>query len=157
MLEMEEVEELSWCINSSVISMDSLSSIEGLEFTDWPVSDVALTPSDTKLSRRYAVVEAASSSCDEDGNRPGASARFPGELRRVQTSSGVACPFYSVFNLAMGLSDAGDDWYINLNIEGGAIYSWRSDCTMKRMIMLSADNWCYDAHFTQLALKSLGS
>ena len=57
----------------------------------------------------------------------------------------------------MGFSDAGDDWDINLNIKVGAIYSWRSACTMKRMITLSADNWCYNAHCTQLALNSLGS
>ena len=61
MLDMEELEGLSWCINASVISMDGLSSIEGLEFTDWPVSDAASTPSDSKLSLRCAVVEAASS------------------------------------------------------------------------------------------------
>ena len=122
--------------------MDGLSSIEGLEFTDWPVSDAASTPSDSKLSRRCAVIEAASSSCDEDGDRPGASTILPGKLRRVRTSSVVACPCSSVVNLAMELSDAGDDWDINFNIEGGAIYSWRSACTMKRMITLSADNWC---------------
>ena len=80
MLDMEEVEELSWCINASIILMDGISLIEGLKFTDWPVSDAASTPSDTKLSRRCAVVEAASSSCDEDGDRPGASAILPGEL-----------------------------------------------------------------------------
>ena len=137
--------------------MGGLSSIEGIEFTDWPVSDAASTPSDSKLSRRCAVVEAASSSFDEDGYRPGDSVRLPGELRRVQTSSGVACPCSSVVNMAMGSSDAGDDWDNNLNIEGGAIYYCRSACTMKRMITLSADNWCYDAHCTQLVLKSLGS
>ena len=79
------MEELFWCINASIILMDGLSSIEGLEFTDWPVSDAASTPSDTKLSRCCAVVEAASSSCDEDGYRPGASARLLGELHRVRT------------------------------------------------------------------------
>ena len=126
MLDMEEVEELYWCINASIISMDGLSSIEGLEFTDWPVSDTASTPSDTKLIRRCAVVEAASSSCDEDGDHPGASARLPGELRSIRTPSGVACPCSSVVNLAMGLSHSGDDWDINLNIEGGAIYFYRS-------------------------------
>ena len=68
--------------------------------------------------------------------------RFPGDLRRVQTSSGVACPCSSVENLAMVFSDSGDDWDNNFNIEGGAIYSRRSACMMKRMIMLSADNWC---------------
>ena len=136
------MEELYWCINASVISMDCLSSIEGLEFTDWTVSDAALTPLDSKLSRRCDVTEAASSSCDEYGDRPGASAIFPGELRRVRTLSGVDCPCSSVANLAMGSSDAGDDWDINFNIEGGAIYSRRSACMMKRMIMLSADNWC---------------
>ena len=103
--------------------MGGLSSIEGLEFTDWPVSDVASTPSDTKLSRRGANVEADSSSCDEDGDRTGASVRFPGELHRVRTLSGVACPCSSFVNLVMGSSDAGDDCAINLNIEGGAIYS----------------------------------
>ena len=86
------MEEFSWCINASIISMDGLSSIEGLEFTDWPVSDAALTLSDTELSCRCDVVEAASSSCDEDGYCTGDSARLPGELCRVQTSSGVACP-----------------------------------------------------------------
>ena len=91
MVEMEDVGELSWCINASVISMYGLSSIEGLEFNDRPVSDAASTQSDTKLSRHCAVVEAASSSCDEDGDRPGASARFPGEFLCVRTSSGVAC------------------------------------------------------------------
>ena len=126
MLDMEEVEELSWCINASVISMDGLSSIEGIEFTDWPVSDAALAPSDTKLSHRGAIVEASSSSCDENGDRPGASVILPGELRRVRTLSGVACPCSSVVNMVMGSSDAGYDWDINLNIEGGAIYSWRS-------------------------------
>ena len=136
---MEEVEELSWCINASIILMYGLSLIEGLEFTDWPVSDAALTPSNTKLSRCCAVVEAASSSCDEDGDRPGASARLPGELRHVRTSSGMACPCSSVVNLEMGLPDAGDDWDINLNIKGGAIYSCRSAYTTKRMITLSAD------------------
>ena len=79
------------------------------------------------------------------------------ELRHVRTSSGVACPCSSDVNLEMGLSDAGDDWDINLNIEGGAIYFWRSVCTMQRMITLSADNWCYNAPCTQLALKSMGS
>ena len=117
------MEELFWCINDSIISMDGLSSIEGLEFTDWPASDAALTPSDTKLSRRCAVVAAASSSCDEYGDRYGASERLPGEFRRMQTPSGVACPCSSVVNMAMGSSDSGDDWDINLNIEGGAIYS----------------------------------
>ena len=63
---MEEVEEFSWCINASIISMDGLSLIEGLEFTDWLVSDATSTPSDTKLIRRCAAVEAAYSSCDED-------------------------------------------------------------------------------------------
>ena len=83
MLKMEELEELSWCINISVILMDGLSSIEGLEFNDWPVSDAALTLLDSKLSRQCDVIEAASSSCDEDGDCPGASVRLPGELRRV--------------------------------------------------------------------------
>ena len=106
---MEEVEELSWCINASVISMDGLFSIEGLEFTDWPVSDAASTPSDKKLIRLGAILEAASSSCDEDRDSPGASARLPGELRRVRTLSGVAFPCSSVVNLAMGSSDSGDD------------------------------------------------
>ena len=110
------MEELSWSINSSVISMDVLSSIEGIEFTDWPVSNTALTLSDTKLSRCGAIVEASPSSYDEDGDHPGASTRLTGKLSRVQTPSGVACPFSSVVNLAMGLSDAGDDWDINLNI-----------------------------------------
>ena len=110
------MEELSWCINTSVISMDGLSSIEGLEFTDWPVSDAASTPSDTKLSRRFAVVEAAFSSCDEYADCPGASARLPGQFRFVRTLNGVGCPCSSVVNLAMGLSDAGYDWNINLNI-----------------------------------------
>ena len=105
-----------WCINASVILMDGLYSIEGLEFTDWPASDAALTLSDYKLSRSCAFIEAASSSCDEDGDRLGASARFPGELCRVRTSSGVACPCSSVVNLAMGSSDAGYDWDINFNI-----------------------------------------
>ena len=105
MLDMEDVEELSWCINASVISMDGISSIEGLEFTDWPVSDAASTPSDTKLSLRGAIVEAASSSCDEDVYRYGASARLPGKLCRVRTSSVVACLCSSVVNLAMGSSD----------------------------------------------------
>ena len=157
MLEMEEVEDLSWCINASVISIHGLSLIEGLEFTDWPVSNAASTLSDKKLSRRCAVVEAAFSSCDEDGDFPGASARLPGKLRRVQKLSSVSCPCSSVVNMATGLSDTGDYWDINLNIEGGAIYSLRSACMMKRIITLSADNWCYDAHFTQLALKFLGS
>ena len=117
------MEELFWCINASIILMDGLSSIEGLEFTDWPVSDAASTPSDTKLSRRCAVVEVASSSCNEDGDRPGDSERLPRELRRIRTPSGVACPCSSVVNLAMGWSDSGDDWDINLKIKGGAIYS----------------------------------
>ena len=60
----------------------------------------------------------------------------------MRTSSGMACPCSSVVNMTMGSSDAGDDWDINFNIEGGAIYSWRSACTMKIMITLSADNWC---------------
>ena len=120
--------------------MGGLSSIEGLECTDWPVSDVASTPSDSKLIRGCAVIKSASISCDEDGYFSGDSATLPGELRRVQTSSGVGYPCSSVVNLAMGSSDAGYDWDINFNIEGGAIYSWRSACTMKRMIMLSADN-----------------
>ena len=77
------MEELSWCINASVILMDGLSSIEGLEFTDWPVSDTASTSSDSKLNRHCAVIEAASSSCDEDVDRPGASVRLLGKLRRV--------------------------------------------------------------------------
>ena len=79
------MEDLSWCINASVISMDYLSSSEGLEFTDWPVSDAASTPSDSKLSRCCAV-EAASSSCNEEGDHPVASARLPGELCHVRTS-----------------------------------------------------------------------
>ena len=137
--------------------MDGLSSIEGLEFSDWPISDAASTPSDSKVSRRCAVIEASSSSYDEDGDCPGYYARLPVKLSRVRTSSGVACPFSSVVNLAMGSLDAGDDWDINFNIEGSAIYSWRSACTMKRIITLSEDNWCYDVHCTQLALKSLGS
>ena len=103
------MEELSWYINASVISMDGLSSIEGLEFTDWPVSDAASTLSDTKLSLRGAIVEASYSSCDEDGDRPGASAILPDELHRVRTLSGMACPCSSVVTLAMGLSDEGDD------------------------------------------------
>ena len=41
------------------------------------------TLSDTKLSRRGAIVEASPSSYDEDGDRPGASVILPGELRRV--------------------------------------------------------------------------
>ena len=127
MLDMEEVEELSWFINASVISMDGLSSIGGLEFTDWSLSDAASTPSDSKLSRRCDVVEAASSSCDEDGDRLEASARLPGEFRHIQTSSGVACPCSSVVDLATGLPDAGDDWNINLILKvvqftlGGAL------------------------------------
>ena len=82
---------------------------------------------------------------------------LPGELRRVRTSIGMACPCSSVLNLVMGSSDAGDDWDINFNIEGVAIYSWVSACMMKSLITLSEYNWCYDAHFTQLALNSLGS
>ena len=121
MLEMEEVEEFSWCVNASIILMGGLSLIEGLELTDWPVSDAASAPSNTKLSRRCAVVEVASSSCDEDEDCPGASEILPGELRRIQMPSGVACTCSSVVNLAMGLSDSGDDWDINLNIEGSAI------------------------------------
>ena len=105
MLDMEELEELSWCMNASVISMDGLFLIDGLEFTDWPASDAASTLSDTKLRRRGAIVEADSSSCDEDGDRPGASARLPGNLCRVRTSSVVACLCSSVVNLAMGSSD----------------------------------------------------
>ena len=83
---MEQVEELSWCINASVILMYGLSLIDGLEFTDWPVSDVASTPSDLKVSRRCAVLKAASSSCDGYEDCPGDSARLLGELCRVQTS-----------------------------------------------------------------------
>ena len=68
--------------------------------------------------------------------------RLPGELRCVQTSSGVACPCSSVVNLAMGSSDAGDDWDVTFIIEGGAFYSCKRNCTMERMIKLPADNWC---------------
>ena len=53
---------------------------------------------------------------------------------------GVACPCYYVANLAMGSSDAGYDCEIYFNIEGGAIYSWSSACTTKRVIMVLADN-----------------
>ena len=77
MFEMEELEELSWCINASVILVDGVSLIEGLEFTDWPVSNAASTPSDSKLSRCCAVIEAASSSCDKEVDNPRASARLP--------------------------------------------------------------------------------
>ena len=69
----------------------------------------------------------------------------------------VGCLRQAVVNLAMVSSDEVDDWDINLNIVGGVIYSWRSAYTMKRMIMMSADNWCYDAHCTQLVLNYLGS
>ena len=52
----------------------------------------------------------------------------------------MACPCSYVVNMAMGLSDAGYDCDINFNIEGGAIYSWSSACTTKRVIMVLADN-----------------